>query len=73
MILLNIWKKNQIKKKLNTMGKKAKEHRKRVQKRNDRIKMEQRRYEKMMNEMMAKQMELLKQQESQENQNTPQQ
>lgn len=55
------------------MGKKAKEHRKRVQKRNERIKMEQRRYEKMMNEMMAKQMELLKQQESQENQNTPQQ
>ena len=58
------------------MGKKAKEHRKRVQKRNDKIKSEQRRYEKMMNDVMTKQIEMMKQQfdESQgdENQKTEQ-
>lgn len=43
------------------MGKKAKEHRKRVQKRNDRIKSEQKRYEKMMNDAMTKQIEMMKQ------------
>jgi len=43
------------------MGKKAKEHRKRVQKRNDRIKSEQKRYEKMMNDVMTKQIEMMKQ------------
>ena len=58
------------------MGKKAKEHRKRVQKRNDKIKSEQRRYEKIMNDAMTKQIEMMKQQfdESQgdENQKTEQ-
>jgi len=58
------------------MGKKAKEHRKRVQKRNNQIKLEQRRYEKMMNDAMTKQIEMMKQQfeESQnsENQTTEQ-
>lgn len=43
------------------MGKRAKEHRKRVQKRNDRIKSEQKRYEKMMNDVMTKQIEMMKQ------------
>ena len=43
------------------MGKKAKEHRKRVQKRIDRIKSEQKRYEKMMNDAMTKQIEMMKQ------------
>ena len=43
------------------MGKRAKEHRKRVQKRNDRIKSEQKRYEKMMNDVMTKQIETMKQ------------
>lgn len=43
------------------MGKKAKEHRKRVQKRNDKIKSEQKRYEKMMNDVMTKQIEMMKQ------------
>ena len=43
------------------MGKRAKEHRKRVQKRNDRIKSEQKRYEKMMNDVMTKQIEAMKQ------------
>lgn len=42
------------------MGKKAKEHRKRVQKRNDKIKSEQKRYEKMMNDVMTKQIEMMK-------------
>ena len=58
------------------MGKNAKEHRKRVQKRNNQIKLEQRRYEKMMNDAMTKQIEMMKQQfeESQnsENQTTEQ-
>ena len=61
------------------MGKKAKEHRKRVQKRNNQIKLEQRRYEKMMNDAMAKQIEMMKQQfeksqvtETNENQTTEQ-
>lgn len=58
------------------MGKKAKEHRKRVQKRNNQIKLEQRRYEKIMNDAMTKQIEMMKQQfeESQngENQTTEQ-
>lgn len=43
------------------MGKRAKEHRKRVQKRNDRIKSEQKHYEKMMNDVMTKQIEAMKQ------------
>ena len=43
------------------MGKRAKEHRKRVQKRNDKIKSEQKRYEKMMNDVMTKQIEAMKQ------------
>ena len=43
------------------MGKRAKEHRKRVQKRNDKIKSEQKRYEKMMNDVMTKQIEMMKQ------------
>ena len=70
MILLNIWKKNQIKNTLK-MGKNAKEHRKRVQKRNNQIKLEQRRYEKMMNDAMTKQIEMMKQQfeESQKSEN----
>ena len=42
------------------MGKRAKEHRKRVQKRNDKIKSEQKRYEKMMNDVMTKQIEMMK-------------
>ena len=42
------------------MGKKDKEHRKRVQKRNDKIKSEQKRYEKMMNDAMTKQIEMMK-------------
>ena len=42
------------------MGKKAKEHRKRVQKRNEKIKSEQKRYEKMMNDVMTKQIEMMK-------------
>jgi hypothetical protein len=58
------------------MGKNAKEHRKRVQKRNNQIKLEQKRYEKMMNDAMTKQIEMMKQQfeESQtsENQTTKQ-
>ncbi len=61
------------------MGKKAKEHRKRVQKRNNQIKLEQRRYEKMMNDAMTKQIEMMKQQfeelqnkENNENQTTEQ-
>jgi hypothetical protein len=53
------------------MGKNAKEHRKRVQKRNNQIKLEQRRYEKMMNDAMTKQIEMMKQQfeESQKSEN----
>ncbi len=61
------------------MGKNAKEHRKRVQKRNNQIKLEQKRYEKMMNEAMTKQIEMMKQQfeelknkENTENQTTEQ-
>jgi hypothetical protein len=61
------------------MGKRAKEHRKRVQKRNDRIKSEQKRYEKMMNDVMTKQIETMKQKidesqptENNENQTTEQ-
>ena len=42
------------------MGKNAKEHRKRVQKRNNRIKMEQKHYEKKMNDLFMKQMEMMK-------------
>lgn len=61
------------------MGKNAKEHRKRVQKRNNQIKLEQKRYEKMMNDAMTKQIEMMKQQfeelknkENTENQTTEQ-
>ena len=61
------------------MGKRAKEHRKRVQKRNDRIKSEQKRYEMMMNDVMTKQIETMKQKidesqptENNENQTTEQ-
>jgi hypothetical protein len=75
MILQNIWKKNQIKN-IIKMGKNAKEHRKRVQKRNNQIKLEQKRYEKMMNDAMTKQIEMMKQQledtQGNENQTTEQ-
>jgi hypothetical protein len=75
MILQNIWKKNQIKN-IIKMGKKTKEHRKRVQKRNNQIKLEQKRYEKMMNDTMTKQIEMMKQQledtQGNENQTTEQ-
>jgi hypothetical protein len=58
------------------MGKNAKEHRKRVQKRNNQIKLEQKRYEKMMNDAMTKQIEMMKQQledtQGNENQTTEQ-
>ena len=46
------------------MGKRAKEHRKKVAKRNDSIKQAQKVYEKMYNEMMMKEIEKIKSQKS---------